>query len=89
MIGPKLDDTQCGFRRGRCTSERISILQQIFKISLEHAKDVDTCFVDLGKVYDRVPREKLWGCHGSTALTGVSCWLSSNFILVQKFASTQ
>ena len=31
------------------------------KKSLEHAKDVDTCFVDLGKVYDRVPCEKLWG----------------------------
>jgi len=27
----------------------------------EYAKDVFTCFVDLKKVYDRVPCEKLWG----------------------------
>jgi len=57
---PKLDDIQCGFRRGRSTAEHISILQQIFGKSWEHAKDVSTCFVDVGKVYGRVPREKLW-----------------------------
>jgi len=54
---PKLDDTDCGFRRGRSTTEKISTFQQTFEKSWEHAKD----FVDLGKVYGRVPREKLWG----------------------------
>jgi len=40
--------------------EEISTLQHIFKKSWEHVKDLCTCFVDLGKVYGRVPREKLW-----------------------------
>jgi len=57
---PKLDDTQCGFCRGRSTTEEISTLHQTFKKSWEHAKDVFTSFVDLGKVYGPVPREKLW-----------------------------
>jgi len=56
---PKLDDTQSGFRRGRSTTEQISTLQQIFKKSWEHAH-VYRCVVELGKVYGRVPREKLW-----------------------------
>jgi len=51
IIEPKLDDTQRVFRRGRCTTEQISTFQQIFKKCWEHAKDLYTCFVDLGKVY--------------------------------------
>jgi len=51
IMEPKLDDIQYGFRCGRSTPEQISTLQQIFEKSWEHAKDVYTCFVDLGKVY--------------------------------------
>jgi len=36
-------------------------LQQIFEKSWEYAKNVYTCFVNLDKAYDRVPREKLRG----------------------------
>jgi len=61
IIEPKLGDIQCGFCRGRSTTEQISTLQQNFEKFWEHAKDLYTCFVDLGKVYGRVPREKLWG----------------------------
>jgi len=57
IIEPELDDTQCGLRRGRSTTEQISTLQQIFKKSWEHAKDVYPCFVDREKGYDRIPRE--------------------------------
>jgi len=42
IIEPMLDDTQCDFCRGRSTTERISTLQQIFKKSWEHAKDLYT-----------------------------------------------
>ena len=34
-------------------------LQQNFENSFEHRKGVFTCFVNLEKTYDRVPREKL------------------------------
>ena len=34
--------------------------QQVFEKSWEYAKEVYTCFVDLEKVYDHVPRDKLW-----------------------------
>jgi len=87
IIEPKLDDTQCDFCRGRSTTEQISTLQQNFEKSWEHAKGLSTCFVDLGKVYGRVPREKLWGCCGSAVLMGASCWQSSNCILAQKIVS--
>ena len=34
--------------------------QQVFEKSWEYAKEVYTCFVDLEKGYDHVPRDKLW-----------------------------
>jgi len=61
IIEPKLDDTQCGFRCGHSTADKISTLQQIFEKSWEHSKSVYTCLVDLGEVYGWVPHEKLWG----------------------------
>ena len=61
---PNLNDVQCGFHPGRSTTDQIFTLNQIFKKSWEHAKDVYTCFIDLEKAYDRVPREKLWGVLG-------------------------
>jgi len=84
---PKLDDTQCDFCRGRSTTEQISTLQNIFEKAWEHAKDVYTFFVDLGKIYDRVPRESSGECCGSAVLMGASCWPSNNCILAQKIVS--
>ena len=40
--------------------DQIFALQQIFKKFWEYAKDVNACFVDLEKAYDRIPRYKLW-----------------------------
>jgi len=79
IIEPKLDDTQCGFRRGRSTTYQNSTIQQIFEKSWEHAKDVYTCFGDLGKVRDRVPREKVWGVLQELpmVLMTACCWPSS------------
>ena len=39
---------------------RIFTLNQIFEKFWEYGKDLLACFVDLEKVYDRVPRVKLW-----------------------------
>jgi len=51
------------------TTEEISTLQQIFKKSWEHVKDLCTCFVDLGKVMALFLVKSFgWYC-GSTVLT--------------------
>ena len=40
--------------------DQIFALQQVFEKSWEYAKHVYTCFVDLEKLYDHDPRDKLW-----------------------------
>ena len=40
--------------------DKIFALQQVFEKSWEYAKEVYTCFVDLEKAYNRIPRDKLW-----------------------------
>ena len=61
IIEPKLNDTQCGLRPGRSTTDQIITLQKFFEIPWEYAKDVYTCFVDIEKAYHQVTREKLSG----------------------------
>ena len=60
VVEPLLTDAQCCFRPGRSTMDQIFALQQIFEKSWEYAKEVNACFVDLKKAYDRIPRDKLW-----------------------------
>jgi len=47
--------TQRDFLRGRSTTD------QFLEKTWEYAKDVYTCFVDLEKACNQVPREKFWG----------------------------
>ena len=60
MVESKLKDSQCGFRPGRSNADQIFTPKQIFEKSWEYGKDLFTCFVDLKKLYDLVPRDKLW-----------------------------
>jgi len=78
IIEPKLDDTQCGFCRGRSTKEKISTLQQIFKNSWDDAKDHTRVLSILGKCMAGFFMKSFGGCYGSTVLTGASCWPSSS-----------
>ena len=57
IVESKLEDGQCGFRPGRGTTDQIFTLKQILEKSLEYGKDLLASFVDLEKVYDRVPRD--------------------------------
>ena len=60
IVEPKLTDAQCGFRPGRSTMDQIFAFQQIFEKSWQYAKEINACFVDLKKAYDRIHRDKLW-----------------------------
>jgi len=40
IIKPKLDDIQCGFRRGRSITEQMPLSSDFFKKSWEDVKDV-------------------------------------------------
>ena len=60
IVEAKLEDGQCSFRLGRSTTKQIFTLKQIFKKSWKHSKNLEACFVDLEKAYDRVLWDKLW-----------------------------
>ena len=68
IIETKLEGTQCGFRSDRSITDQIFTLPRIFEKSSKYAKYVRTCFVELQKTYDRIPRENV----GSVA--GVRWW---------------
>ena len=62
ILEQKLDDTQCTYRPAvwLFTTGQIFALQQKFEKTLEYAKDVYTCFVDLKKAKDPVLCEHFW-----------------------------
>jgi hypothetical protein len=60
VVDQKIQDEQCGFRRGRGTTDQLFLLQQIAEKAWEYAKPVYISFVDLEKAYDRVDRRLMW-----------------------------
>jgi len=64
-----------------------TLFNKFSRISWGYAKDVYTCFVDLEKAQDRVPREKLWKVLREYGVDGPCCWPSSHCTAAQKFAS--
>lgn len=53
-------DYQCGFRRGKSTTNHIFVLRQILSKYYEFGKDLQLVFVNNKQAYDNVDREKLW-----------------------------
>ena len=53
-------EQQFGFMPGRSTTDAIFCLRMLLEKWIEGQKAVHCAFIDLEKIYDRVPREELW-----------------------------
>ena len=53
-------ESQCGFRKGRGTTDMVFCLRQLQEKSREHRTPLYMAFIDLTKAFDTVSREALW-----------------------------
>ena len=56
----EIDKMQCSFMSGRGTTDAIFIVRQLQEKHLTANKPLYMAFVDLEKVFDRVPRDVIW-----------------------------
>jgi len=55
-----LGDYQCSFRKGRSTTEQLSIIGQIIEKRYEYRQNIWQLFIDFKKAYDSIHRESLY-----------------------------
>ena len=54
------EETQCGFRKGRETQDRIFIVIQVIEKSIKTDRKIHLCFIDIIKAFDQVKRNEVW-----------------------------
>ena len=59
VIEPQLLEAQCGFRKGRGTTDQIWVTRQIIERAAEYNTPAHLSFIDLTKAYDSVNRDAL------------------------------
>ena len=59
IIDKHLDDTQLGFRKGKGTRDGIFLLRNTCERMMDCQKELNLCFIDYAKAFDRVNHEKL------------------------------
>ena len=57
-----IGEEQFGFMLGRGTTDAIFAARQVIEKLREIQKALHLVFIDLGKAYDRVPRQDVWRC---------------------------
>ncbi|KAL4141519.1 hypothetical protein QTP88_004148 [Uroleucon formosanum] len=55
-----IGEYQCGFTRGKSTTDHIFTIRQIMEKYYEHDKDLYMIFVNFKQAYDSVNRQQLW-----------------------------
>ena len=59
-MNQELPDVQAGFRKGRGTRDQIANIRWIIEKAREFQKNINFCFIDYAKAFDRVDHNKLW-----------------------------
>ena len=59
-IERKTSESQCGFRKGRATSDHLFTIRQIMEKCREVNKDIWQLFIDFKQAYDSIQRPVLW-----------------------------
>jgi len=55
-----IEDYQCGFKKGKSTTDHIHTLRQLMDKYFEFNKDFHMLLMDFKQAYDNINREQLW-----------------------------
>lgn len=58
IIEPEIDESQCGFRRGRSVQDHIFAIKQMMEKKC--TDNIYLAFIDLEKAFDSIPRRLVW-----------------------------
>lgn len=59
-VEENLGEYQCGFRKGRSTTEHLFVIGQIIEKKYEYKQNILQLFIDFKKAYDSIHRDSLY-----------------------------